>query len=308
MSLSSWLIQAIGFAILHLFIDQYINGRVLFFKLVAWTLTLQLFTGVTLLTIIFFFFRSIGIIQPQAQLTLFYQQTVVWVAFIYAMLVNFSIVLFIYINMMLGAGNLWRMITGRFYTPRVEEKIFMFLDLRSSTTIAEKLGHITYSKLLQDCFHDLAAVHNYKAEIYQYVGDEAVLAWNAKDGQVQNNCLQAFYAFQDVIHERAEYYKMYYDVVPAFKAGLNMGKVTVTEVGQFKREIAYHGDAINTAARIQGECNRLESNLLVSETLLKTLELNQDLTAELKGEIQLRGKMKSVNICAIEKIQDKVLA
>ncbi len=304
--ISGWLIQGIGYAILHLFIEHYIKGRVLFAKLITWTLTLQFLTALTLLTGIFYLFRYLEIIPPDLSLGTFYEQTGVWVAFIYALLVNFTIVLFIYINMMLGEGNLWRMITGRFYTPRVEERIFMFLDLRSSTTIAEGLGHIKYSRLIQDCFHDLAVVHDYKAEIYQYVGDEAVLVWNVKDGLEDNNCLNTFYAFQDILNSRADYYQLNYRVVPEFKAGINIGKVTVTEVGEFKREIAYHGDTINTAARIQGECNRLESNLLVSETLLHTLELGRDLIAELKGEIQLRGKMKSVNIFTVEKIPNEV--
>ena len=52
-----------------------------------------------------------------------------------------------------------------------EKRIFMFLDLRSSTFIAEKLGHKLYSEFIQDCFLDLEVVRRHKAEIYQYVGD-----------------------------------------------------------------------------------------------------------------------------------------
>ncbi|MEM7107635.1 MAG: adenylate/guanylate cyclase domain-containing protein, partial [Bacteroidota bacterium] len=267
--LLAWLFQSIGFASLHLFIDRYLRGRVLFTRLVAYTLTLQLFTGLTLVTCVFYLIRFVEIISPEASFSEFIEQTVVRVAIIYALFVNFGIVLFIYINRMLGRGNLWRMITGKFYTPRDEEMIFMFLDLRGATTFAEQLGHLEYSRLIQDCFHDLAVVHNFKAEIYQYVGDEAVLVWSSQNGLQGNNCLRTFFAFQDKLNSRSDYYKANYGLVPQFKAGINMGKVTVTEVGEFKREIAYHGDAINTAARIQGECNQLESNLLVSETIVE---------------------------------------
>ncbi|MEM8565385.1 MAG: adenylate/guanylate cyclase domain-containing protein [Bacteroidota bacterium] len=299
--LLGWLFQGIGFSILHLFIDRYIKGRVLFIKLVAYTLTLQLFTGITLITSIFYLLRLIEIIGPEASFSRFIEQIIVRVAIIYALLVNFSIVLFIYINRMLGKGNLWRMITGKFYTPRVEEMIFMFLDLRGSTTIAEELGHVTYSRLIQDCFYDLAVVHDFKAEIYQYVGDEAVLVWRAQEGLESNNCILTFYAFLDQINSRSDYYKANYNMVPEFKAGVNMGKVTVTEVGEYKREIAYHGDAINTAARIQGQCNRLGSNLLISEIVLNSLKLDEYISADLKGEMKLRGKIESINIYSIEK-------
>ena len=37
-------------------------------------------------------------------------------------------------------------------------KILMFLDLKDSTKIAEELGHIEYSKFIQDCFIDLNKV------------------------------------------------------------------------------------------------------------------------------------------------------
>ena len=67
------------------------------------------------------------------------------------------------------------------------------------------------------------------------------------------------------------------------------------EVGEIKREISYLGDVLNTAARIQGKCNDLGANLLVSETLLQRLEpIPADLNAESIGEVELRGREKHV--------------
>lgn len=48
-----------------------------------------------------------------------------------------------------GSGNLRKMLTGEFFRPKEENRIFMFLDLRSSTSMAEILGHIKYSELIQ---------------------------------------------------------------------------------------------------------------------------------------------------------------
>ena len=59
----------------------------------------------------------------------------------------------------------------------------MFLDLKSSTTHAEQLGHIKYSQLIQDCFYELTeVVTRREAQIYQYVGDEIVLTWPYEKG------------------------------------------------------------------------------------------------------------------------------
>lgn len=81
-----------------------------------------------------------------------------------------------------GPGHMFQIIMGRYHKPSTENRIFMFLDLKDSTTIAEKLGHIIYSKLLQQCFFDLnKLIPNSRAEIYQYVGDEAVLTWKIKN-------------------------------------------------------------------------------------------------------------------------------
>jgi adenylate cyclase len=71
-----------------------------------------------------------------------------------------------------GQGVLMNYILGRNHRPKEEERIFMFMDLRSSTTLAEQLGHTEYSSLIQDCFFDLndVAIKN-EASIYQYLGD-----------------------------------------------------------------------------------------------------------------------------------------
>ncbi len=61
-----------------------------------------------------------------------------------------------------GPGNLQKMLTVEYYRPKVENRIFMFIDLRSSTSVAEKLGHIKYSELIQDCFRDFSIVADYK--------------------------------------------------------------------------------------------------------------------------------------------------
>src|SRR5688500_6827271 len=55
-------------------------------------------------------------------------------------------------NTKFGHGRLWKIVTGKYRLPREEEKVFMFVDLNSSTTIAEKLGAINYHGFLRDFF------------------------------------------------------------------------------------------------------------------------------------------------------------
>ncbi len=76
------------------------------------------------------------------------------------------------------------------------------------------------------------------------------------------------------------------------------GVVTVTEVGKYKKEIACHGNTINTAARIQGKCNEFNQELLISEYLKKKLE-STTIECKLLGNIPLKGKEKEVEIFSV---------
>ncbi|MEO0528051.1 MAG: adenylate/guanylate cyclase domain-containing protein, partial [Bacteroidota bacterium] len=196
-----------------------------------------------------------------------------------------------------GKGVFVKVLLGKYKNPREEERIFMFLDLKDSTSIAEKIGHLTYSQFLQDCFYDLnSVVPKYNAEIYQYVGDEAVLSWPYRRGLANNNCIALFYAFEEQKLSRREYYMEKYGIFPKFKAGLHGGRLMAAEVGFVKKELAYHGDVINTSARIQAECNKHNVDLILSEELLKDLRIEHFTASRSLGNVLLKGKRKKIGI------------
>jgi len=199
-----------------------------------------------------------------------------------------------------GKGIFVKLLIGHYKKPREEKRIFMFLDLQASTTIAEQLGHYKYSKFIQECFFDLNMVMTkYNADVYQYVGDEAVLCWPYSKGTLKNNCIELFYSFEDRLLKKEKEYLKKYGIHPKFKAGLHGGDLIVTEVGTIKKEIAYHGDVINTTARIQGECNKYMQSLLISKKLLNDLKLDDKYTTIELGNIPLKGKEEKVILFAI---------
>ncbi|MDW3192335.1 MAG: adenylate/guanylate cyclase domain-containing protein [Cytophagales bacterium] len=264
-------------------------------------LTLRLlFTLSFLITNVFFVFMIFtrGIQVLDVTLKEFLVQGPIWVFVIYLAIVDFGLALFGQMNLMLGRGNILKIISGKFYEPMEEERIFMFLDLQGSATIAERIGHLSFSRLIQDCFNDLAITENFNAQVYQYVGDEAVLTW-PMEGLKNGNCVKAYFAFHHLIESKAAYYQQQYDEVPFFKAGLHMGQVTASEVGKYKREIAYHGDTINTASRIQGLCNTLNQHILISEELHQSLSSITDLEFTSMGAHHLKGKEKEVELWGV---------
>lgn len=205
-----------------------------------------------------------------------------------------------------GPGNLWNMLTGKYHFPKRERRIFMFLDLKSSTTIAEQLGEEKYHAFLQDVFSDITEpVDNSKTAIYQYVGDEVILTWDLEKNPVNENCLDVFFQIENVFQHKKQLYLDKYKTIPQFKAGAHIGNAIVGEIGIIKRDITYSGDVLNTAARIQGKCNELQSTFLISQELRTYLASSQKrwhFTS--KGFIALRGKEVKVELLDVRKREE----
>jgi adenylate cyclase len=200
-----------------------------------------------------------------------------------------------------GPGILWKFITGKYYHPRQEERIFMFLDLKSSTTIAEKMDSKKFFALLKEIYNDITEpILSSQGEIYQYVGDEVVVTWPVEKGLTDNNCFQCFFRIQQALEQRKKHYNREYDLLPAFKAGLHIGEATVGEIGVIKKDIVYSGDVLNTASRIQGECNKNNVNLLLSSELLQRMQLTSEYQQMALEEIYLKGKEKKVLLYTIK--------
>ena len=191
----------------------------------------------------------------------------------------------------------FKLISGRYRFPVQEERVFLFIDLKSSVTYAERLGHQRYSELLQECFYDLdESVIRYDGEIYQYVGDEVVVTWPLDKGIDQGKCVKCFLDFDRRIQHRKEFYLEHFDALPEFKAGVHGGLLTAVEIGSQKKEIAYHGDVINAASRIQGACNKLKQRFLISADLAARLQTIGLIDV---GELSLRGRQTKMKLLAV---------
>ncbi|MDZ4713058.1 MAG: adenylate/guanylate cyclase domain-containing protein [bacterium] len=220
---------------------------------------------------------------------------------IYSIVLSFFVNFVRQINRFLGQNVLLNYISGKYQPPVEEELIFMFLDLNSSTTIAEKLGVKRNHEFLNDFFHEMTdAILECKGKIYQYVGDEVVLTWSINDGKSDLNCIRCFFLIQEKINESKNHFLRNYDVFPEFKAGLHAGAVIAGEIGDIKKDIVYHGDTVNTTARIEAECNKYGKKFLASDDVLKILQLNSIYKAVSLGSIKLRGRKSETRMFSIE--------
>jgi adenylate cyclase len=209
------------------------------------------------------------------------------------------IVFFRQLDRLLGPGVLVKYLSGRYHAPRREARIFMFMDLKSSTSLAERLGPERYYGLVNECFRDLATpVLDSGGEIYEYVGDEVVLTWTEDDGVRNANCIRVFFDFADRIQMKKSAYLERFGVVPEFKAGVHVGEVVAAEIGDLKKSLVFNGDVLNTGSRIEGQCNSLGKRLLASSHLVERLSLPSHWMIEDMGEVELRGKAAPLRLHA----------
>lgn len=201
----------------------------------------------------------------------------------------------------IGLRNVGSALLGVYKVPKEEQRMFLFMDLVSSTYVAEKLGHKKYSLFLQDCYNSLSDILiKYRATVYQYVGDEILLTWKGNNPKNFMHAVDLFFEVKYVIRKNADEYLKNYNLIPEFNASLNYGKVMVAEVGQIKSEFAYHGDVLNTGARIQKMCKKYKQPLVASFSFVENFRANNEYyQVKYLDEPTLTGKMESVRIYAI---------
>ena len=203
-----------------------------------------------------------------------------------------------------GTRVFWNTLLGKSQEPLEEDLIFMFIDLRHSTELAEELGHVKYSTFMKDYYKLLSnCCEENQGEIYQFAGDGAFLTWHTSACKHRARPVDCFYDFSVCLERIAPKFIRKYGKAPSFKAAAHCGRVITTEVGNFGSELAYHGDVLNTTSRIQTLCGRLGQEFLISEELYSELPkpLPHDYLSKKEGFFELKGKKHEILIFSLQR-------
>jgi adenylate cyclase len=269
------------------------------------TLTFLLFLVVSIILLLaYWIFRyngELSFIQFEKN---FVQKVILTPSFLMVIIdlgmLSFISILILEISDKYGPGGLRNLIRGRYHKPRKENRIFLFLDINDSTTIAEKIGHEKYFNMLHDFFADITEpiIANW-GHIYQYVGDEVVLCWKNTNKNKQR-CLRFIQQAVEAIKKKEGYYIKEYGVAPSFKAGVHAGHVTAGYIGVIKKELVFSGDTLNTTARIRSKCHELKHTFILSIDFLHDFEVPERFIVNEIGEMEFKGRKEKSKVYSLE--------
>ena len=222
------------------------------------------------------------------------------VSVIFSFVATGAFLFMLQISQIMGGRTLRDWVLGRYHRPRREDRFFLFVDIMGSTALAERIGPVGVHHFLNRVFL-LASdpVDDYRGEIYQYVGDEMVITWTGKAGRVGARPLRCFAAIEAALEATATDFVQYLGVAPRVRGALHYGPVVVGEVGGRKRAIVFHGDVMNTTARLEQVARELDRRLVVSADAWHQLAETDQSTLEDLGTQVLRGRASPVQIYGV---------
>jgi adenylate cyclase len=211
------------------------------------------------------------------------------------------------VNRLLGQNVLLNFVIGRYHLPRVETRVFLFIDMEGSTGLAERLGALVFHRLLNRFVVDLTEpIVAARGEIHSYVGDEVIATWRLEEGVAHAHCVAACFSAMDRLARLAPDYRREFGAAVNFRAGMHCGPVVTGEMGSVKKEIVFLGDTVNTTARIQEMCRQTGDRVLASADLIDRLELPPGVAKRSLGGMGLRGKKNDVALYALTRPAEAV--
>src|SRR5215468_1160218 len=229
--------------------------------------------------------------------------TLQFVSVIFSFVTTWFFIFMLQISQIIGGRTLRDWVMGRYHRPRREERFFLFIDIAGSTALAERIGPVAVHRFLNGVFL-LASdpVDDYRGEIYQYVGDEMVITWMEREGRPEARPIRCFAAIEAVLEAAAPDFLREFEVAPRVRGALHFGPVVVGEVGGRKRDIVFHGDAMNTTSRLEHLARELDQRLVTSDDAWHRLPIPDDWAFEDLGPHALRGRSRPVQVYAVSRV------
>jgi adenylate cyclase len=207
------------------------------------------------------------------------------------------------VKRLLGGDVVMALLSGRYYRPRTEERVFLLLDMVGSTALAERFGDRTYLGVLNRLLQALTPlIARSGGEIHRYVGDAVIVTWPPRLAlsRAATAALACAASCIARIGREAPRFEATFGTAPSLRAAIHLGPVIGAEIGTTKREISFVGDTMNTLARIEQAAREGGRAIVFSEDVRAAATLPQAMRAAPLGDFTPRGQHASIGLYALE--------
>ncbi|WP_457663237.1 adenylate cyclase Cya2 [Sinorhizobium medicae] len=219
---------------------------------------------------------------------------------VYALATSGPIIFVLRVRELLGRDVFMSLLTGRYRKPVQEERVFLFIDLAGSTSLAERFGDLRMQEYLGKLFAAMAdPVLRHGGSIDDYVGDAAVITWPYDRAIAHAACIRCVFDILEQIEADAHRWQKTYGEVPRLRAALHGGTIVAAEIGVDRHKITYFGDTVNTTARLEGLCRTLVRQVLISADLLRRLRTPVFVRCEDLGEHEVKGRGQRLAVLSL---------
>lgn len=178
-----------------------------------------------------------------------------------------------------------------------------FVDIRGFTTISEKLQPNEVVDILNKYFSTcVECIFKYDGTLDKFVGDEIMALFNAPV-DVENHELMAVKAAV-MMRDKGEVLKSEvrekYNIDLSFGIGINAGEAIIGNIGtKFRMDYTAIGDAVNTAARLQGISKGFQ--IIISDNIYQKVKSYIDVVD--LDYVQVKGKKEKIKIWEVKSIK-----
>ena len=177
-----------------------------------------------------------------------------------------------------------------------KQMTILFSDIRSFTSISEGMTPQENFQFINDYLGIMGPIirHN-NGFIDKYIGDAIMALFDNTDDALQAS-LQMIATLKDYNIQNADHLPHELEV----GIGVHQGKVRLGAIGEDGRmDGTVISDAVNLASRIESSTKLFGSQFLISEYALRNIENSSQVQSRLIGEVQVKGKLKSVTLYEI---------
>lgn len=180
---------------------------------------------------------------------------------------------------------------------KMERLSIMFVDIRNFTKQTEGKSFEEYVHYQNNFFSIIIEAANlYNGTIHQFLGDGCMISFHdSEDGRTSENLsLNAAFAIQNKLSEAIEKENIEPTTIGI---GIHSGDVMVGNIGNEERQqYSISGSTVILAARIEQLNKAYQTNLLVSEAIIESVE--SDLAAQFQsiGKIEIKGWKEKIGI------------